>query len=85
MFTLCGVSGQIFIFLSISTFGSLVNTTITTTRKFMNIMLSVFLNGTALTQMQWGGVVMVFTGLFWNIYSKYKKQRDKEMMKRKEE
>ncbi|KAK3266389.1 hypothetical protein CYMTET_24984, partial [Cymbomonas tetramitiformis] len=52
-----------FIFLTISSFGALVNVTITTTRKFINILLSVVINGTALMPLQWVGVVMVFTGL----------------------
>ncbi|KAI5420876.1 UDP-galactose/UDP-glucose transporter 3, variant 2, partial [Lathyrus oleraceus] len=36
----CGAVGQNFIFLTISRFGSLVNTTITTTRKFVSIVVS---------------------------------------------
>lgn len=37
---MCGAVGQLFIFGTIKTFGSLVNTLITTTRKFFNILLS---------------------------------------------
>lgn len=63
LFCACGVFGQQFIFLTISSFGALVNVTITTTRKFINILLSVVINGTALMPLQWAGVIMVFTGL----------------------
>lgn len=37
---MCGAVGQLFIFGTIKAFGSLVNTLITTTRKFFNILLS---------------------------------------------
>ncbi len=41
LFCACGALGQLFIFYTIKHFGSLVNTLITTTRKFFNILLSV--------------------------------------------
>ncbi|MEW5312545.1 MAG: hypothetical protein WDW38_004172 [Sanguina aurantia] len=63
LFCLCGAFGQLFIFLTIKSFGSLVNTLACTTRKFFNILLSVLLNGTELLPTQWGAVGMVFTGL----------------------
>ena len=40
LFCLCGAVGQLFIFATIKRFGSLINTLITTTRKFFNILLS---------------------------------------------
>lgn len=40
LFCLCGAVGQLFIFATIKRFGSLVNTLVTTTRKFFNILLS---------------------------------------------
>ncbi|XP_057494186.1 UDP-galactose/UDP-glucose transporter 3-like [Actinidia eriantha] len=40
LYCLCGAVGQNSIFLSISRFGSLTNTTITTTRKFVSIVVS---------------------------------------------
>lgn len=63
VYCLCGAFGQLFIFLTISTFGSLMSTTITTTRKFCSILLSVVWNGNALTQPQWTAVALVFGGL----------------------
>ena len=63
MYCLCGAGGQLFIFLTISTFGSLINTTITTTRKFVSILLSVLWNGNALKPAQWVAVALVFGGL----------------------
>merc|ERR1712118_418779 len=60
---LCGAFGQLFIFLTISTFGSLMSTTITTTWEFCSILLSVVWNGNALTQPQLTAVALVFGGL----------------------
>jgi hypothetical protein len=41
LFCCCGAVGQLFIFYTIIQFGSLVNTLVTTSRKFLNILLSV--------------------------------------------
>jgi len=63
LFCVCGAFGQLFIFFTIKTFGSLANTLICTTRKFFNILISVVVNGNALLPAQWAAVSMVFTGL----------------------
>ncbi|KAG1335489.1 UDP-galactose/UDP-glucose transporter 3 [Cocos nucifera] len=73
LFCLCGAIGQNFIFLTISRFGSLVNTTITTTRKFVSIVVSSLLSGNPLFPKQWGSVVMVFSGLTFQIFLKWRK------------
>ncbi|KAG7032199.1 UDP-galactose/UDP-glucose transporter 3 [Cucurbita argyrosperma subsp. argyrosperma] len=73
LYCLCGAVGQNFIFLTISRFGSLANTTITTTRKFVSIVVSSVLSGNPLSSKQWGCVVMVFSGLSYQIYLKWRK------------
>lgn len=73
MYCLCGAVGQNFIFLTISRFGSLANTTITTTRKFVSIVVSSVLSGNPLSTKQWGCVSMVFGGLSYQIYLKWRK------------
>ncbi|EXB63844.1 UDP-galactose/UDP-glucose transporter 3 [Morus notabilis] len=73
LYCLCGAVGQNFIFLTISRFGSLANTTITTTRKFVSIVVSSVLSGNPLSVKQWGCVVMVFSGLSYQIYLKWRK------------
>ncbi|KAG0562688.1 hypothetical protein KC19_9G164700 [Ceratodon purpureus] len=74
LFCLCGAVGQNFIFLTISRFGALTNTTITTTRKFVSILVSSIWNGNPLSAQQWGGVAMVFVGLSYQIWCKYQKK-----------
>lgn len=73
LYCVCGSVGQNFIFLTISRFGSLANTTITTTRKFVSIVVSSLLSGNPLSTQQWGSVAMVFSGLSYQIYLKWKK------------
>ncbi|KAM0983945.1 hypothetical protein ACFX2I_011350 [Malus domestica] len=73
LYCLCGAVGQNFIFLTISRFGSLANTTITTTRKFVSIVVSSVLSGNPLSTKQWGSVFMVFSGLSYHIYHKWRK------------
>lgn len=78
VYCICGAIGQNFIFLTISQFGSLANTTITTTRKFVSIVVSSVVSGNPLSAKQWGSVVMVFTGLSYHIYLKWKKLQNKK-------
>ena len=70
LFCVCGAVGQLFIFFTIKTFGSLANTLICTTRKFFNILISVVWNQNPLLPIQWLAVVMVFTGLLTSTLSK---------------
>jgi solute carrier family 35 (UDP-galactose transporter), member B1 len=78
-FSLCSACGQCFIFLTITGPGPLVCTTITTTRKFFTILISVFLNPkNTLTQTQWGAVGLVFLGLGAELYEKYETRQKKE-------
>lgn len=55
--------GQHFIFTTITTFGPLTCSIITTTRKFFTILGSVFLFGNPMSQRQWMGASLVFVGL----------------------
>lgn len=86
LYCLCGAVGQNFIFLTISRFGSLANTTITTTRKFVSIVVSSLLSGNPLSSKQWGCVFMVFSGLSYQIYLKWRKlQRKKKYIHLRDE
>jgi solute carrier family 35 (UDP-galactose transporter), member B1 len=78
LFCLCGAVGQNYIFLTISRFGALTNTTITTTRKFMSIVVSSVISGNPLYSKQWGSVAMVFLGLSVQIYLKWKRKKGRD-------
>jgi UDP-galactose transporter B1 len=71
LFSLCASSGQALILYTLLQFNSLVVVTVTTTRKFFTILLSVVLYGHALAGPQWAGVALVFAGLSLDIYAKY--------------
>ena len=74
--------GQVFIFFTITGPGPLVCTTITTTRKFFTILLSVMLNpNNHLNNNQWIAVGLVFLGLGGEIAGKYQAKNDKKKMK----
>ena len=77
LYCICGAVGQLFIFFTLTSYGSLTNTLITTTRKFFSILLSSMISGSTLLPLQWGGVSLVFAGLFWNIWMKVQKSRAK--------
>lgn len=74
-FAALGSTGQIFIFYTIREFGSLVNTTVCITRKFLTIVISVFLYNHPMTFVKWTGVAAVFSGLGVQVWTKYQKQR----------
>lgn len=67
---LCGALGQIFIFLTLHRFGSLILITVTVTRKMMSMMLSVIVFGHRLTVMQWAAICLVFSGVSLEAYYK---------------
>ena len=66
--------GQVFIFLTIHQFSPLTCTTITTTRKFFTILLSVYKFGHVLDIWQWSSVGLVFGGLYLEIAAKFKEK-----------
>ncbi|XP_037077319.1 solute carrier family 35 member B1-like isoform X2 [Pollicipes pollicipes] len=62
-FSIASALGQYFIFMTISEFGPLPCSIITTTRKFFTVLGSVFLFGNSLSSRQWLGATAVFAGL----------------------
>ncbi|KAK5109164.1 hypothetical protein LTR62_007249 [Meristemomyces frigidus] len=62
-FAFCGALGQVFIFRTLSIFGSLLLVTVTVTRKMLTMIISVLWFGHSLTGMQWLGVGLVFGGI----------------------
>ncbi|KAH9828889.1 UAA transporter [Teratosphaeria destructans] len=62
-FAACGAMGQVFIFMTLSIFGSLLLVTVTVTRKMLTMIISVVWFGHQLTGMQWLGVGLVFGGI----------------------
>ncbi|KAG0148439.1 hypothetical protein CROQUDRAFT_654949 [Cronartium quercuum f. sp. fusiforme G11] len=63
LFSTAGAIGQLFIFETLSHFGSLTLVTITVTRKLFTMLLSVVVFNHQLTLGQWAGVAIVFSGI----------------------
>lgn len=72
LFAVLGSVGQVFIFIILEKFDSLVLVTATVTRKMISMILSVALFGHRLNRVQWSGVVMVFSGIGYEAYVKAK-------------
>jgi len=68
LLALAGALGQLFIFLTVTEFGPLPCSVITTTRKFFTVLGSVLLFGNQLSSRQWIGALVVFTGLFLDAF-----------------
>ncbi|KAF5269245.1 hypothetical protein FQR65_LT02546 [Abscondita terminalis] len=68
LLALAGALGQLFIFLTVTEFGPLPCSVITTTRKFFTVLGSVILFGNVLSGRQWIGAVVVFSGLFLDVF-----------------
>jgi solute carrier family 35 (UDP-galactose transporter), member B1 len=69
--SITSAAGQNFIFYTISNFNALTLATITTTRKFFTILVSVIWFGHELNVRQWYGVGLVFSGLLIELVNKY--------------
>lgn len=65
---LAGAIGQLFIFMMVSHFGPLPCSVVTTTRKFFTVLFSVIFFGNSLTGRQWLGTLLVFSGLFADMF-----------------
>jgi solute carrier family 35 (UDP-galactose transporter), member B1 len=64
-FCVCGALGQLGIFYTVASYGTLVCSIVCTTRKFFSILLSVILAAAVLTMTQSCAVVLVFGGLLY--------------------
>jgi UDP-galactose transporter B1 len=71
IYSISSAVGQVFIYYTITQFNPLVLSTVTTTRKIFSTLYSVFRSGMSLAQMQWGGIVLVFGGLVFEVAEKY--------------
>lgn len=75
-FSLASAIGQMFIFITVTTFGPLTCSIITTTRKFFTILASVIIFQNPISSRQWFGTGLVFVGLgLDSVYGKEKKKR----------
>lgn len=71
VYSLSSAVGQNFVYFTVTEFGPLVLTTVTTTRKIFSTLYSVFRSpSNSLNSMQWAGCSLVFTGLLGDIARK---------------
>ncbi|GKY97187.1 hypothetical protein MPSEU_000677100 [Mayamaea pseudoterrestris] len=70
--------GQVYIFLTITWYSPVVCTTITTTRKFVTILLSVYAFGHSFSMLQWVSMVLVFGGLYTVVWVQHDKQMQQQ-------
>ncbi|PSK38148.1 hypothetical protein B9Z65_1339 [Elsinoe australis] len=82
-FAASGAVGQVFIFYTLSTFGSLLLVTVTVTRKMLTMILSVVWFGHRLSPMQWVGVALVFGGVGMEAQLSKREKQAKEAAKKK--
>ncbi|KAM0792682.1 hypothetical protein ACM66B_002462 [Microbotryomycetes sp. NB124-2] len=78
LFGLTGAIGQLFIFATLSLYGSLTLVTITVTRKMATMLLSVFVFDHRLTIGQWFGVALVFGAVVMEAMIARRDKRDKQ-------
>jgi UDP-galactose transporter B1 len=83
LLNLAAASGQVFIFLTLTWFSPATCTTLTTTRKFVTILLSVRLFRHAMTTLQWTSIALVFGGLYTNIMGTVQKNNKKNKKNKK--
>ncbi|KAK0059449.1 solute carrier family 35 member B1-like [Biomphalaria glabrata] len=75
-FSIASALGQMFIFITVTTFGPLTCSIITTTRKFFTILASVIIFQNPMSAQQWAGTSLVFVGLgLDSVYGKEKKNK----------
>ncbi|RCK57903.1 UDP-galactose transporter 1 [Candida viswanathii] len=80
-FAICGSIGQIFVFVILEKFDSIILITATVTRKMLSMILSVVLFGHHLTGGQWLGVGLVFGGIGYEALIKFQQKKEKSKTK----
>lgn len=68
LFSALSAIGQFFIFLTVTEFGPLPCSIVTTTRKFFTVLTSVFYFGNTLNSTEWIGTSLVFQGLILDAF-----------------
>lgn len=68
LFSILSAIGQFFIFLTVTEFGPLPCSIVTTTRKFFTVLTSVFYFGNNLNKTEWLGTSLVFLGLLLDAF-----------------
>lgn len=69
-FSCCSAIGQSFIFYTVAHFDPLVCSTVTTTRKIVSVILSIFLKGHSLSLQGAGGVSLAIGGILSEVHAK---------------
>ena len=82
-FAICSAIGQSFIFYTISNFDPLICTTVTTTRKVFSVLLSIFLNGHAVSAQGWVGIGLASAGILAELQDKGSHHGPKDKDKKK--
>uniref|UniRef100_A0A0L0NRI8 UDP-galactose transporter homolog 1 n=1 Tax=Candidozyma auris TaxID=498019 RepID=A0A0L0NRI8_CANAR len=77
-FSILGAAGQVFVFLILEKFDSIILVTATVTRKMISMILSVLLFGHKLSTGQWLGVLFVFGGIGYESYLKLSSKKKKQ-------
>ncbi len=62
------VAGVLCVFATVVTFGSLVNSIVTTTRKFVSILFSIYMFGHSCSVLQYGAIFAIFVTVCYNFY-----------------
>lgn len=75
-FSGCSAIGQSFIFYTIAHFDPLVVTTITTTRKILSVLFSIFTKGHSLSYTGWSGLGLAIGGIISELKSKSNKKKN---------
>lgn len=78
-FSLCSAVGQSFIFYTIANFDPLVLTTVTTTRKILSVLLSIFLKGHSFSVLGWSGIALACLGIISDLQLNLSGKKKKEM------
>jgi solute carrier family 35 (UDP-galactose transporter), member B1 len=74
-FSCCSAVGQSFIFYTVAHFDPLICSTVTTTRKIVSVILSLFLKGHSLSPQGAGGVLLAIGGILSEVHAKITSSR----------
>lgn len=75
------VIGQISIYFIVANFKQHIFPLISTTRKILTVIISIFVFDHDINQYQWLAIIIVFVGMFYEFYEELKHQKEKDERK----
>ena len=75
VYAITSIFGVFCVFAVVVKFGALINSILTTTRKFLSILFSIYLFGHKCSLIQYCAIFITFTAIIYNLYTEHSSEK----------